>query len=345
MSTRRPLSLAELTDVLAPVGPPVAARPMSGGLFASVQAVDLADGRTVVVKTGQPDDVAGLLSHERYLLRAEVDLLRRAEPLAGVPSPRVLHADPSRRHVDVDVAVVELLPGQSWDASHAPMTPAAHRTAGRDVGAILAALHTVRGGRFGYPAAGSGLGGATWPAAFGAMMAALLADAERWGVPVDAPRVAAAVAAGQVALAEVTTPRFVHMDLWPGNVLLDPATGAVGGVVDFERGLFGDPLMDFVGHEPFRTADLPPDVAAGYVTAGGQLPTEGTRADATADDDGVSGPLLTPAATRRLALYRLYLTLIMTIEVVPRAYDWADLDGYVARLVDQRGVLLDHLGA
>lgn len=41
MSTRRPLTLAELTGVLAPVGRPVAERPLSGGWFASVQAVEV----------------------------------------------------------------------------------------------------------------------------------------------------------------------------------------------------------------------------------------------------------------------------------------------------------------
>jgi len=336
MSTRRPLTLAELTGVLAPVGRPVDERPLSGGLFASVQAVELDDGRSVVVKTGQPDAATGLLSHERTLLRAEVALLRLAEPLTTVPAPTVLHADLSRSLVDVDVAVVELLPGRAWEASPA-LPDAAQATAGRAVGAVLAGLHTVTGPRFGYPAAGSGLGGETWPAAFGAMVDALLADADRWGVPVDAARVRAAVAASGPALAELRTPHLVHMDLWPGNVLLDPATGEVTGVVDFERGLFGDPLMDLVGHDPFRTAGLPPEVVAGYLAAGGTLPV--------AADDDAGAARLTSAAERRLALYRLYLTLIMTVEVVPRRYDWPDLDGYVARLVEQRATLLAQLGA
>jgi hypothetical protein len=124
------------------------------------------------------------------------------------------------------------------------------------------------------------------------------------------------------------------MDLWPGNVLVDPATGEVSGVVDLERGLFADPLMDFVGHEPFGTGSLPDGVAAGYLTAGGTLPLDPTAGT-------VSG--LTRAADRRLALYRLYLMLIMTIEVVPRRYDWERLPEYVGSLVDNRGTLLAQL--
>ncbi len=333
MSTRRPLTLAELADVVAPVGRPVAERSLGGGFFASVQAVELADGRTVVVKTGQPDDAAGLLTHERRLLRGEVALLRRAADVPGVPAPAVLHADLTRTAVDVDVLVAEMMPGASWDSSRDAMPPDAVAAAGRQVGAILAGLGSVVGPRFGYPDEASGLGGATWPEAFGAMVEALLVDARRWGVDVEPDRVRAALAASatRAALAEVTTPRLVHMDLWPGNVLLDPGTGDVTGVVDFERGLFGDPLMDLVGHDPFRVHGVPADAVAGYVTAGGTALPAATELPLTVE--------------RRLALYRLYLTLVMTIEVVPRGYDWPDLDGYVARLVEARQALLAMLSA
>ena len=335
MSTRRPLTLAELTGLLEPIGRPVAERTLEGGLFASVQAVDLDDGRCVVTKTGQPDGSDGLLTHERNLLRGEIELLRLAAALPGVPAPRVLLTDLTRTHVEVDVMVAEMLPGDSWHDSHPVMTPDAERAAAEAVGAVLAELHTVTGDRFGYPEAASGVGGATWPEAFGAMMTALLADAERWGVEVDAALVRAAVASSTDQLAEVTTPHLIHMDLWPGNVLLDPGTGLIRGVVDFERGLFADPLMDLVGHEPFLTGPLSPGPIAGYTAAGGSLPIDPTAGTVTG---------LTAAAHRRLTLYRLYLTLIMTIEVVPRKYTWDDLGEYVGRVVRDRAVLLEQLG-
>jgi aminoglycoside phosphotransferase (APT) family kinase protein len=335
MTTRRPLTLPELTAVLAPLGHPLAVRDLSGGLFAAVQAVDLADGRCVVTKTGQPDGNGGLLTHEARLIRGEIALLRRAEAIGGVPAPRILHTDLTREHVDVDVVALEMLPGTPWQDARPAMTDEADRRAAEEVGGVLAALHTATGDRFGYPVEASGVGGGTWSEAFTVMIDALLVDAERWDVAVDAPRVLAAVAAGRDELAEVTTPRLVHMDLWPGNVLVDPAAGAVSGIVDLERGLFADPLMDFVGHDPFGTGSLPEGPLAGYLAAGGTLPLDSTAGT-------VSG--LTPAADRRLALYRLYLTLIMTIEVVPRRYDWERLPQYLGSLVDNRGTLLAQLG-
>ena len=334
MTTRRPLTLPELTAVLAPLGHPLAVHDLSGGLFAAVQAVDLADGRCVVTKTGQPDGNGRLLTHEARLLRGEIALLRRVEAIGGVGAPRILLTDLTREHVDVDVVALEMLPGTAWQDVRPAMTDEAERTAAEAVGGIMAALHTATGDRFGYPVEASGIGGGTWPEAFATMMQALLADAERWDVAVDAPRVREAVAGSRDQLAEVATPRLVHMDLWPGNVLVHPATGEVSGVVDLERGLFADPLMDFVGHEPLRTGSLPDGAAAGYLAAGGTLPLDPTAGT-------VSG--LTPAADRRLSLYRLYLTLIMTIEVVPRRYDWAGLAEYLDSLVDNRATLLAQL--
>ena len=155
----------------------------------------------------------------------------------------------------------------------------------------------------------------TWPAAFGAILRAHIADAERWGVEVRGPELLDLLQRGLDSLAEVTTPRLVHNDLWPGNVLLDPASGSVLGIVDLERALYGDPLLDFVGMNPFNTGELSPDHAAGYLRAGGLLPLDAAAGTATG---------LNFAADRRVALYRLSLLTIMLVEAVPRGFegDW-----------------------
>ncbi|MBS4201878.1 phosphotransferase [Bacillus sp. FJAT-49732] len=44
----------------------------------------------------------------------------------------------------------------------------------------------------------------------------------------------------------VKTPRFVHRDLWWGNIFVDPNTLQITGITDYERALYGDPLLDFV---------------------------------------------------------------------------------------------------
>ena len=338
MVTQRPLTTGELTAVLSPLGRPVAAEPLGGGAFAAVHAVTLDDGRDVVVKTGAaatpgPAGRPPLLTYERDLLRTETLLLRHAAR-AAVPTPRVLLADLTREHADVDVLVMERLPGVTWEGARATMAPEADVAAQRATGAVLATLHRLTGDRFGYPSAPA-LGGATWPSAFGAMVASLLDDARVWDVDVEADRVRRAVEVCAPDLADVGRPALVHMDLWPGNVLVDAGTGTVTGVVDLERGLYGDPLLDLAGADPMSSGAPAPALVEGYLGAGGTLPRDA--------DAGAAGGL-TPSADRRLSLYRLYIVLIMTIEVVPRAYAWDGVAGYVRTLRELRAVLLDRLG-
>lgn len=336
MATQRPLAPSELAAVLAPVGTPVGSTPLSGGLFAAVDLVELADGRRVVVKTGVASGAGRvpLLTYEHDLLRAEVVLLRHAEA-TSVPTPGVVLADLSRRVVEVDVLVMEHLPGRSWEDVRGELTETARHRVEHEWGAVLAGFHGVRGDVFGYPSS-PGLQGSSWPGVFTAMIEALLADATTWGVEVEADRVRAALLAVAPDLAQVAEPVLVHMDLWPGNVLLDPATGEITGIVDLERGLFGDPLMDLVGAEAMSVGVPSGRLLDGYRAAGGRLPLD----PAAGTPSG-----LDRAADRRLAVYRLYLTLLMTIEVVPRAYSEVWVPGYVDQLVDNRRVLLEHLEA
>ncbi len=52
--------------------------------------------------------------------------------------------------------------------------------------------------------------------------------------------------------------KHLHRDLGPENILVDPATGALTGVIDFEDTMIGDPAFDFckVVHIEPETLDL-----------------------------------------------------------------------------------------
>jgi hypothetical protein len=137
------------------------------------------------------------------------------------------------------------------------------------------------------------------------MIGAVLADAERFAVPLPRPagRIRELFAARSALLDEVTVPRLVHFDLWDGNILVAADDGArprIGGIVDAERAFWGDPVADFVSLALFGDIEQDRDFLAGYRAAGGPAALDG-------------------AARERLALYRAYLYLIMWVEAVPRA--------------------------
>ncbi|MCO7273806.1 phosphotransferase family protein [Cellulosimicrobium cellulans] len=344
MLTKTSVTHDQLAAIVAPLGEAVRSEALSGGMFASVFAVDLAprpggdapDGapvRVVVKVTGA--DTSRLLRYEHGILTTE-DAAYRAAHAAGLPVPRVLHADLTREHVDGDALVVTFLDGALWSGRE--LDAAATAVVRRGLGSFMARLHGITGDRFGYPAPASDLAAATWPDAFARMVGAVLDDARRWGVELPETRVLDAVARHRDLLARVTVPRLVHADLWPGNVLLGRADVDAGptivGVLDAERSLWGDPMFELAGADQLGTGPVDPDLLAGYAAAGGDLGLgDGTPGSGDAD------------AWTRLRLYRAYLACLLVVEVVPRAYEGDWVEGYAATARANLGRMLDELGS
>ncbi len=242
---------------------------LTGGGFAAVWRASLTDGRDVVVKVGPPPS-ARLLTYERGLLDAEVEYFGLVRDRAPVPD--VLAHGPNW-------IIASRLPGRSLTEANAPL-------ARRELGAAVARIHEITGPHFGYT--GDRPAAAEWPAAFDAMIESLRADAADWNVPL--PPLDGLVARHQATLAAVTRPALLHFDLWDGNVLVAP-DGSLSGLVDGERYLYGDPLLDFVSPVLFRRIDESHPFVLGY----GHGPFD--------RDEQI-----------RLALYRVHLYVLMLTE-------------------------------
>lgn len=93
-------------------------------------------------------------------------------------------------------------------------------------------------------------------------------------------------------LDEVTEPMLISWDLWDGNVLVQDKQ--ITGIIDFERSLWGDPLMEHY----FSHFNYTPGFLKGY---GREIVTESER--------------------KRRSLYDLYFDLALRIECDYRQYD------------------------
>lgn len=297
-------------------------RELSDGFFNAAFRLVLDDGRDVVLKVSPSTD-APLLTYERDIMRAEATFFRAAAG-SGAPLPELLYAGFERTILDSDFLVLSAVDGVSWDSVAKSFGEQELATLRAELGEAAALLHRVTNPEpvFGYPAVGE-LSAGSWPEAYAAMLGGVLDDAERYGVelPVPAQQLRALAAANLASLAEVTEPALVHFDLWPGNVFVsipdDHAPRRVTGLIDGERMIWGDPLMEFVGMNVFGRADQDPDIIAGYVRAGGSI----------ASDE---------AAERRITLYHLYMQTLLLAETAPRGYSDAEYLGWILSECPQR---------
>ena len=310
MLTRTTVTDDQLAALVAPLGDALRSEPLSGGMFASVFAVDLAPrpgvtpddvpGRVVVKVTGA--DTSRLLRYEHGTPGTEAAAYRAAHA-AGLPVPQVLHADLTREHVDGDALVVTFLDGTLWSAREDDAAESA--AVRRGLGSFMARLHRIAGDRFGYPAPASGLAAATWPDALARMVDAVLDDARTWGVELPEARVRDAVARHPEVLARVEVPRLVHADLWP--------------------------LFELAGADQLGAGPVDADLLAGYAAEGGDL--------GLGDGTPGSGD---PAAWTRLR--RTYLSCLLAVEVVPRGYEGDWVEGYAGTARANLLRMLDELG-
>ncbi|MER5788339.1 aminoglycoside phosphotransferase family protein [Streptomyces sp. NPDC001980] len=327
--TKRRLSAAGL-DILLREATGVGCRleeELTDGWFNTAYRVRFDDGRAAVVKLAPPPD-APVLRYERGIMATEALVYRRLADLpdlaaGAVPTPELLYRGD-------DFLAVSVLPGTPWDKAAEHLAATTASALRRELGAITARLHTLTSedGRFGYPAPEAELSAPDWRTAFTAMVDALLADAAHWGADLGVPAagIRTLVAEGGPVLDQVTEPRLVHFDLWPGNIFVDDRADAprITGLIDHERAFWGDPAAELVSLEFGGDIGPDSDLVAGYRAAGGHLD-------------------FSPALRHRLALYGLYLGLILVVECGPRGYD-GDHAGWTRGYLAERVAALRALG-
>jgi aminoglycoside phosphotransferase (APT) family kinase protein len=270
-------------------------REITDGSYAAVYALDLSDGRELVLKVA-PEPTLKLMRYEVDLMHIEIEFYRHAAA-AGVPLPGLHAADP-----DVGYLLIDRLRGRSLYAVRESMTPAQLEQVRQELGGICARLRQVTGPRFGYPRRDGHTQSPSWRTSFLTFIDDVLADAAEYGseLPAPGPEIRRVVEAHADLLDDVTVPSLVHFDVWDGNVFVVPAPDGytVEGLIDGERSFYGDPIAELVSLALFRDpADLP-----------GLLP-------------GFRGGPLGDRERTRLRLYTVYLYLIMATENATRGFD------------------------
>ncbi|MDF2540649.1 MAG: aminoglycoside phosphotransferase [Herbinix sp.] len=251
--------------------------------------------QTVILKIAPPSD-AKIMSYEKNMMEAEVNALRLAKKKTSVPVPQIFYYDNSHLICQADYFFMEKLQGNSYfQSKNDGLNAELQQKIMQDLGRYNREINEITGDVFGYFGL-SEIQGTEWQQVFGTMVEMVLKDGEAIGIEIGCPyqEVRDILERAKGSLTEVTTPKLVHWDLWEGNVFVQD--GIITGLIDFERSMWADPLMEYF----FRAHSYHPDFTEGY-----------------GEDLRAKYPI-------RANLYDLYLYLIMVIETDYRCYpdDW-----------------------
>lgn len=294
----------------------VSNREITDGWFNTIHVMELADNSRVVLKVSPPPAFEPM-RYERDIIETEVAVLRCLTQ-AGLRVPQVLADCPDGDGLGHAWFIMEFVEGEAW--VHLRKSQSSERCAVVDaaIARQSALVNGIQGEYFGRWQEDH-CRSSSWATSFQMMVEDLLADARDKSVSL--PRSEAALRelflAAHADLDRVETPRLVLWDLHDGNVIVRQDSLELAGFLDTDRALWGDPLLEFY----FRSLA---NVSTVWQTA---------YRDACVKA-GISHPLDVPGATRRMALYDLYLALVMVTEVAYRGYG-AEHEAWVRGLFDQ----------
>ena len=223
-------------------------RPLDEGYCNMAYAMELSDGRRVICKIA-PEDKSCLLRVEVNLMQAEVRAMELVQEKTRVPVAPVYQYDDSCTVCKSPYFFMKELKGQSLSSVRDSLPLAVKEGIYWELGQMERRINQVTHDTFGF--VGDERTFADWFSAFSRMMEDLFLDAKAkdidFGVSFDTLR--ACLLQDEDCFRDVTVPQLIHWDLWDGNVFV--LDGHICGIIDWERALWGDPLMDdrFRRHE------------------------------------------------------------------------------------------------
>lgn len=279
---------------------------LKDGWFNAAYNVRLANGREVILKIAPPQD-AEVMTYEKDIMVTEVASMRLVAQNPAIPVPEIYCFDTARDLCDSDYFFMEKLTGDNYDHVRASLSPEIQAQIDQSIGRIIREINRFPGTYFGYEG-NSALRGDTWKEAFTRIMDSVLEDGLRknaeYGFSVGDIRTSFLKHAP--SLEAVTTPQLVHWDAWDPNFFVKD--GEVTGILDFERALWADPLME----AQFRA------LAWGGVS-------ESMK--------GYGKTTFTHEEEERCHLYTLHLALVMKTECYYRNYDTDDVSNLALQMI------------
>ena len=267
---------------------------LKDGWFNAAYNVRLSDSREVILKIAPPKG-AEVMTYEKSIMTTEVESMRMVAKDPLIPVPEIYFYDTAHDLNDSDYFFMEKLSGNNYDHVKKDLPQAEVTQIDMEIGGIIREINQFKGTYFGYEG-NSDLRADNWRDAFIKIVDSILEDGRKKNAEYkySIEEIRSAVLKHSQALESVTTPTLVHWDAWDPNFFVKD--GKVTGILDFERALWADPLME----AQFRA------IAFGGVS-------DSMR--------GYGKTTFTHEEDERNHLYTLHLALVMKTEDYFRNYD------------------------
>lgn len=250
------------------------------------------DGFQTILKIASPIK-EGFLTNECNLMDAEVKALQLVAKHTDIKVPEVYFYDTTKILCEGDYFLMECMEGMNWYMAYDSVNEEVKAHLRKEVGVMQRKLSTVTGEKFGMLGDTKHQFESLYEFVY-YLIDNVLQDAERRNVEIGVSKeeVQEALAKDKPCFAEVKSPSLVHWDMWEGNIFIKD--GTITGIIDWERAMWGEALMD----EPFRHHKRNLELLEGY---------------------GVKE--LSRSELRRIFWYDVLLYLTMMTEVFYREYE------------------------
>lgn len=215
---------------------------LGAGMFNAIYSVN-ADNRYVIKVA--PDDRIPVMTYEKDMIKAELFWYKVIAENTDIPIPKIYGSDFSHDIVNSDLFVMERLDGVHRNAFKSPDCDKLFETV-----SIISRLHSIKGERFGYI---QNQLYDNWFDAICSIIQNLLLDLQRVGKSSKEGERLFEYAKKHGDILRGAPCVAVNFDLWDLNLICrsDPNGKPIFALIDPERSMWGDPILDFICLESF----------------------------------------------------------------------------------------------
>ncbi len=273
-----PLIISELTE----------------GYFNNSYKITLNNNQIVVLKISPKKNVK-VLTYENNLMETEVKVNNVMNKL-NIPSPKILFYDNSYSFIDCQYFFMTFIDAIAFNKIKKDLTSYQINLIYSNLGMLMKPLQFENNNIFGEISTIDKQYN-NWYDCFSNMIFDLIKDANKinLNLPISEKQIIALLSNNKNILNSVSIPCLVHKDLWDGNIFIDKKSLNIIGIIDSERAIYAEPLME---------------IACGHLDMNSFFINSYLNKNNFSKDEKI-----------RINLYKIYLYLLMIVECPYREYE------------------------